>query len=53
MGVDIVCGKCGKTAHTMKMLRSVKDTMTPYKSKCPSCGQQLSTSNFTVETKEN
>ncbi len=52
MVVDIVCGNCGKTIHTMKMLKSIKDTMSPYKSKCTSCGHVLSTAEFGIETKE-
>ena len=53
MSVEIVCGKCGERIHTMKMLKPIKDVMSSHKSKCPSCGHQLSTTEFTVDTREN
>ncbi len=52
MSVDVICGKCGEKISTMKMLKSVKDVLKPYNSKCPSCGQTLSTSDFTLDVKE-
>lgn len=52
MSMDITCGKCGKTIASMKMLKSIKDVMTPYDSKCPSCGQVLSTSEFACDVQE-
>ena len=52
MSVDITCGKCGETITNMKMLKSLKDVMTPYSGKCPSCGQKLSTSEFSLDVQE-
>ncbi|MDD9826335.1 MAG: hypothetical protein OXU86_06165 [Thaumarchaeota archaeon] len=52
MSVDVVCGKCGKRIHTMKMLKSVKDVMSTYGNRCPACGQALSATEFSVEAKE-
>jgi hypothetical protein len=52
MSVDVICGKCGEKISNMKMLKSVKDVLKPYNSKCPSCGQTLSTSEFTLDVKE-
>lgn len=49
MSVEITCGKCGKKITTMRMLKSIKEVMEPYKGKCPSCGQLLSTSEFTLD----
>ena len=48
MSVEITCGKCGE-----KMLKSLKDVMNPYNGKCPSCGQKLSTSEFSLDVQEN
>jgi len=53
MSVEIICGKCGKKIANMKMLKSVKDVVKPYNSKCPECGQSLSTSEFTLDVREN
>ena len=52
MSVDITCGKCGETITNMKMLKSLKDVMKPYSAKCPSCGQKLSTSEFSLDVQE-
>ena len=52
VSVEVVCGKCGERIHTMKMLKPLKDVMSPYKSTCPSCGSRLSTSEFEVDAKE-
>lgn len=49
MVVEITCGKCGQKITNMKMLKSFKDVMNPYSGKCPSCGQALSTSEFTLD----
>jgi ribosomal protein S27AE len=35
------------------MLKSVKDVVKPYNNKCPECGQSLSTSEFTLDVREN
>lgn len=53
MSAEVVCGKCGKKIADMKMLKSVKDVLRPYNSKCPECGQTLSTSEFTLDVREN
>lgn len=53
MSVDVTCGKCGEDIAKMKMLKSLKDVMSPYNGKCPSCGQTLSTSEFTLDIQEN
>lgn len=53
MSVDVTCGKCGEKIVTMKMLKSLKDVMNRYGGKCPSCGQRLSTSEFSLDIQEN
>ena len=53
MSVDVICGKCGSKITNMRMLKSVKDVMRPYNNKCPSCGQTLSSSEFTVDVQKN
>ncbi len=53
MSVEVVCGKCGKKVANMKMLKSIKDVVRPYNNKCPSCGQTLSTTEFTFDVQEN
>lgn len=53
MSVEVVCGKCGKKVANMKMLKSIKDVIRPYNNKCPSCGQTLSTAEFTLDVQEN
>ncbi len=53
MSVEIICGKCGKKIANMKMLKSVKDVVKPYNNKCPEGGQSLSTSEFTLDVREN
>ncbi len=52
MSVDVTCGKCGEKIANMKMLKSLKDTMSPYKGKCPSCGQPLSINEFSLDVSE-
>ena len=52
MSVDITCGKWGEKISTMKMLKSVKDVLKHYNNKCPSCGQSLSTTEFSLDTKK-
>ena len=49
MSVDITCGKCGEKISTMQMLKSVKDVLKHYNNKCPSCGQMLSTTEFSLD----
>jgi DNA repair exonuclease SbcCD ATPase subunit len=53
MSVDVVCGKCVAKIANMRMLKSIKDVMRPYNSKCPSCGQTLSPSEFSVDVQKN
>jgi hypothetical protein len=53
MSVEITCGKCGEKITNMKMLKSLKDVMKPSNGKCPSCGQKLSTSEFSLDVQEN
>ena len=52
MSLDINCGKCGKKISTTRMLKSIKDIMKHYNNKCPSCGQTLSTSEFSIVVEE-
>ena len=52
MSVDITCGKCGEKISTMQMLKSVKDVMKHYSGKCPSCGQTLSTAEFSLDVEK-
>ena len=49
MSVDISCGKFGEKISTMQMLKSVKDVLKHYNNKCPSCGQVLSTTEFSLD----
>lgn len=53
MSVDVICGKCGEKITGMKMLKSLKDVTNKFNNKCPSCGQSLSTSEFSLDVKEN
>jgi C4-type Zn-finger protein len=53
MSVDVTCGKCGARIANMKMLKSIKEVIRPYNGKCPSCGQTLSVSEFTVDVQKN
>ena len=52
MSVDVTCGKCGEKISTMQMLKSVKDVMKHYNNKCPSCGQTLSTAEFSLDVEK-
>ena len=52
MSVDITCVKCGEKISTMKMLKSVKDVLKHYDNKCPSCGQVLSTTEFSLDVEK-
>ncbi len=52
MSVEVACGKCGEKITSMKMLKSLKDVIGAYNGKCPSCGQALSTSEFTLDVQE-
>ena len=53
MSVDVTCGKCGEKITNMKMLKSLRDVMNQHGGKCPSCGQTLSTSEFSLDVQEN
>ena len=52
MSVEVTCGKCGEKITNMKMLKSLKDVMNASGGKCPSCGQRLSTSEFSLDVQE-
>ena len=52
MPVDVECGKCGEKISTMKMLKSIKDTLRHYNNKCPSCGQKLSITDFSLDAEK-
>ncbi len=52
MSVEVNCSKCGEKIAQMKMLKSLKDVMNPYNGKCPSCGQPLSTAEFSLDVQE-
>ena len=52
MSVEITCGKCGENIANMKMLKSIKAVMKQYNGRCPSCGQKLSTSDFSLDINE-
>ena len=51
MLVDVNCGKCGEKIKSMNMVRPLKDVLV--QGKCPSCGQTLSVSEFTLDVKKN
>ncbi|MEM3127424.1 MAG: hypothetical protein QW769_00290 [Nitrososphaerales archaeon] len=48
MSVEVTCGKCGSIIYTMRILKPVKDVLRPTNNKCPSCGQVLSATDFSV-----
>ena len=50
--VEITCWKCGEKIKDKKMLKSLKDVLNPTNGKCPSCGQKLSTSEFSLDVEE-
>ena len=52
MSVEITCGKCGEKIKDMKMLKLLKDVLNPTNCKCPSCGQKLSTSEFSLDVEK-
>ncbi len=52
MSASVVCGKCGKTITNMRVLRSLRDTMSPTRGKCPACGERLSSSEFEIDAQE-
>jgi len=53
MSVEVVCGKCGKKVANYENAQSIKDVIRPYNNKCPSCGQTLSTAEFSLDVQEN
>ena len=53
MSVDVTCGKCGEKIVTMKMIKPIKDVMSQFNGRCPSCNQLLSPSEFTLDVIEN
>ena len=52
MSAIIKCGACGEKIHTMQMMKSIKDVLKHYNNKCPSCGQKLSTSEFSLDAEK-
>ncbi len=52
MSVEITCGKCGEKITNMKMLEFLKDVLKSSNGNCPSCGQKLSTSEFSLDVQE-
>ena len=52
MSIDIACGKCGEKITSMKMLKPLRDVMNQYNSKCPFCGEALSTTEFTLDVEK-
>ncbi len=52
MSVEVTCGKCGERIANMKMLKPLKDVMNAHRGKCPSCGQKLSASEFSLDVQE-
>ena len=49
MGVEIICGKCGVKMGVMKVLKPIRDASGVINGKCPSCGHDVSTTEFTVD----
>ncbi|MFQ5920388.1 MAG: hypothetical protein ACE5JV_00010 [Nitrososphaerales archaeon] len=47
MPVEVLCSKCGAVVYTMRILKAVRDVVKT-NNKCPSCGQPLSSYDFTV-----
>ena len=52
MSINVVCGKCGEKITSMRMLKSLKDTMAPNNGRCPACGERLSFSEFEIDVKD-
>ncbi|ABK78388.1 hypothetical protein CENSYa_1778 [Cenarchaeum symbiosum A] len=52
MSVEVACGRCGEKITIMRMIKPVKDVLKPYSGRCPSCGQQLSSTEFTLDVSE-
>ena len=52
MSVEITCGKCGEKITDLKMLKSIREVLNPHSGKCPSCGQKLSPSEFSLDVQE-
>lgn len=52
MSVEITCGKCGEQIVRMKMLKPLKNILNSSGGKCPSCGQKLSTSEFSLDIQD-
>ena len=51
MSLEVTCGKCGDIIHIMRILKPVKDSLKTTNNKCPTCGQNLSTSDFDISIK--
>lgn len=50
--VEVTCGKCGETISGMVMLKPIKEVVKKHGGRCPSCGQALSPSDFSIEADE-
>ena len=50
MPIDIECGKCGAVIYTMTMLKPIKEVMREHEGRCPSCGQALSSTDFSLKS---
>ncbi|MFQ5940467.1 MAG: hypothetical protein ACE5KA_02055 [Nitrososphaerales archaeon] len=48
MSLEVTCGKCGAIIYTMRILKPIKDVLRASNNKCPSCGNTLSATDFTV-----
>lgn len=53
MSVEVTCGKCGGKVATMRMLRPLRDVTGQHQGRCPSCGQRLSSTEFSLDAVEN
>ena len=49
MSADISGGQWGEKISAMQTLKAVKDVMKHYNNKCPSCGQVLSVTEFSLD----
>ena len=49
MPIDVECGKCGTIIYTMTILKPIKEVMRDHEGRCPSCGQALSSTDFSLK----
>ena len=52
VSMEIVCGKCGARITEMKMLKPLRGVVGQFDGKCPSCGHQLSPSEFSFDVQD-